>query len=141
MFGSRVAVLLARKSSHGCLASSASGIAGLLLVACSTTLRADSLPAPPADNANAPAVLSPAPAGGTPPSVAAPGGHNVRGFDPATATDEEIARRGLPPRPDPRKNPRAYERWRHMVSPNFKRIIPKTRTTNIYNGAVQKPAQ
>jgi len=58
------------------------------------------------------------------------------GFDPRTASDEELRRYGLPPRPDPHKAPEAYSRWQALVSVPRK-ANPKLQPTTIYNGPAQ----
>jgi hypothetical protein len=62
------------------------------------------------------------------------------GFDPLSASGAELAKYGFPPRPDPRRAPALYERWRRMVSMP-RPANPTLRSTNIYNGpARQAPA-
>src|SRR5208282_2053813 len=34
-----------------------------------------------------------------------------KGFNPLTASSQELGRYGLPPRPDPQANPKGYARW------------------------------
>jgi hypothetical protein len=47
------------------------------------------------------------------------------GFDPLTATSDELERYGLPPRPDPDVYEAAFGVWRRMMSPPL-RIVPAT---------------
>jgi hypothetical protein len=39
------------------------------------------------------------------------------GFNPLTATDQDLESYKLPPRPDARSSPRSYENWRRAMSP------------------------
>lgn len=48
-----------------------------------------------------------------------------RGFDPLTASAEELERFKLPPRPDPRQNPRAFANWRRAMSPPLRFVSPE----------------
>ena len=55
------------------------------------------------------------------------------GFDPLTASDNDLKRYGFPPRPDAQKAPQAYRHWRALVS--VPRIgNPTLQQTDIYDG-------
>jgi hypothetical protein len=55
------------------------------------------------------------------------------GFDPLTASNNELKRYGFPPRPDAQKAPQAYRHWRALVS--VPRIgNPTLQQTDIYDG-------
>ncbi|MGA2859578.1 MAG: G1 family glutamic endopeptidase [Candidatus Sulfotelmatobacter sp.] len=45
-------------------------------------------------------------------------------FDPLTASQEELASWGYPPRPNPAEGPRALARWSEEVNPALQRQIP-----------------
>lgn len=47
------------------------------------------------------------------------------GFDPATASDRQIERYGLPPRPDRKSDPGGYAAWLMDVSPEIRRSVPR----------------
>jgi hypothetical protein len=52
-------------------------------------------------------------------------------FNPLTASDEELAMFGFPPRPDAEAAPEAYGSWRRAVLAAKERVIPQLETTNI----------
>jgi hypothetical protein len=59
------------------------------------------------------------------------------GFDPITASNDELQRYGFPPRPDAKKAPEAYSQWRKLV------LVPRTgnpelQPTRIYDGPALK---
>jgi hypothetical protein len=59
------------------------------------------------------------------------------GFDPLTASDDELQRYGFPPRPDAKKAPEAYTQWQKLV------VVPRTgnpklQPTRIYDGPALK---
>jgi hypothetical protein len=58
-------------------------------------------------------------------------------FDANNASDAELARHGLPPRPDKDKSPTAYGNWLQIVAAAAYRVVPTLETTNVYHGAVQ----
>lgn len=59
-----------------------------------------------------------------------------QGFDPATASPGEIARYGLPPRPDATSDPEGYAAWLEDVGPGIERPVPKLRrSSTVYAGA------
>jgi hypothetical protein len=47
------------------------------------------------------------------------------GFDPLSATPDELEQFGLPPRPDPRRYEAAFGVWQRMMSPPLE-IVPAT---------------
>ncbi|MFY9906438.1 MAG: hypothetical protein WBX02_22325 [Terriglobales bacterium] len=53
------------------------------------------------------------------------------GFDPVTASDNELKQWGFPPRPS-EVDTKAYARWKRVAS--LKRITPQLTFTNIYHG-------
>jgi hypothetical protein len=61
------------------------------------------------------------------------------GFDPLTASDNELKRYGFPPRPNAKRAPEAYKQWRKLVLVPRKGN-PKLQPTNIYDGPAQ-PSQ
>jgi hypothetical protein len=55
-------------------------------------------------------------------------------FNPLTATPQELAVYGYPPRPDPIKTQAAYKAWAKAVStPQTRLKFPQLKTTNIHN--------
>ena len=72
------------------------------------------------------------------PDAAAPSPHAVKtnipgiyaytqppaGFNPTTATNAELKAWGYPPRPSPRDGAEALARWKDMVNPAMRRIVP-----------------
>lgn len=50
-------------------------------------------------------------------------------FDPETASDREIDRLGLPPRPDRKTDPAGYAAWVRDVSPDIRRSLSRTDRT------------
>ena len=57
------------------------------------------------------------------------------GFDPLSASDEELAYHGFPPRPDQTANPSAYAKWAKAMSASKTRVVPKLEQTGFYHGA------
>jgi len=55
----------------------------------------------------------------------------AEGFNPLTASDEELAMFGFPPRPDAEAAPEAYESWRRAMLSSRERVIPQLEITNI----------
>ena len=45
--------------------------------------------------------------------------------DPQDLSNEDLVRRGYPPRPDPKEAPIRYARWRQIVSQEYVRVNPK----------------
>jgi hypothetical protein len=58
----------------------------------------------------------------------------LAGFDPVTASDQDLKFYGFPPRPDVTTNPSAYAHWHRMLSASKTRITPVVRETNVYHG-------
>jgi hypothetical protein len=59
------------------------------------------------------------------------------GFDPLTATDQELALAGFPPRPDPAQAPEGHARWKKMVTAGQERIErPQLQHTTLENRPV-----
>jgi hypothetical protein len=56
------------------------------------------------------------------------------GFAPLTASEEQLAEFGFPPRPDPSASPRHYATWSKAVLAAHTRIIPVLEETNRYHG-------
>ncbi len=56
------------------------------------------------------------------------------GFDPISASDEDLAYHGFPPRPNETAAPKAYERWAKAMNASKIRISPTLQTTSIYHG-------
>jgi hypothetical protein len=69
---------------------------------------------------------------GQPDGVAAP--NPPANFNPLTASDDEIAFFGFPPRPDANKAPDAYAFWKKLVTSPARRIQPILRATRIKHG-------
>jgi len=69
---------------------------------------------------------------GQPDGVAAP--NPPANFNPLTASDDQIAFFGFPPRPDAGKAPDAYAFWKKLVTLPVKRIQPTLRATRIKHG-------
>jgi hypothetical protein len=59
------------------------------------------------------------------------------GFNPLTASEEELQRYGFPPRPDAKQAPEAYSQWRKLVLVPRKGN-PKLQPTRIYDGPALK---
>jgi hypothetical protein len=59
------------------------------------------------------------------------------GFDPITASDEELAYHGFPPRPNQGAQPKAYATWFKAMKASKVRIVPKLQQTTIYHGPVK----
>ena len=58
-------------------------------------------------------------------------------FDANNASDSELARHGLPPRPDKEKSPTAHADWQHLVDAAAYRVVPTLESTNVYHGPAQ----
>src|SRR5262249_52234019 len=56
------------------------------------------------------------------------------GFDPITATDQELGMYGFPPRPNPQAQPHAYAQWGRAMRASKQRIVPQLKVTNKYHG-------
>lgn len=55
------------------------------------------------------------------------------GFHPLTATAQQLAHYGYPPRPDARKDPAGYRYWARLVSLPQQRVVPQQHPTDVYN--------
>jgi hypothetical protein len=66
-------------------------------------------------------------------TIAAP----PQGFDPLTASDEDLAYNGFPPRPDQAAAPKAYASWAKAMNASKTRIVPNLKQTNRYSGPAQ----
>jgi|HubBroStandDraft_1064217.scaffolds.fasta_scaffold50310_2 hypothetical protein len=58
-------------------------------------------------------------------------------FNPLTATAEELASFGFPPRPDSATAPKAYAEWVRAVTAPATAIVPQLEETSIYHGPAQ----
>jgi hypothetical protein len=59
------------------------------------------------------------------------------GFDPLTASDEELAYHGFPPRPNQVSEPKAYASWAEAMMHSKTRVTPQLQQTNIFHGPAQ----
>lgn len=66
-------------------------------------------------------------------TIAAP----PQGFDPLTASDEDLQYYGFPPRPDQNDAPDAYANWSKAMAASKTRIFPALQQTNISHGPVK----
>jgi hypothetical protein len=60
------------------------------------------------------------------------------GFDPITASDQELAYHGFPPRPDQNATPKAYANWVKAMKASKTRIVPNLEQTEIFHGPVKQ---
>jgi len=60
------------------------------------------------------------------------------GFDVLTASDEELAYHGFPPRPNQNTEPKAYATWSKAMQHSLKRIVPKLEQTAIFHGPAKQ---
>jgi hypothetical protein len=56
------------------------------------------------------------------------------GFGPLTASDEQLADFGFPPRPDPAALPKQYASWAKAILASRRRIVPTLEQTSIFHG-------
>lgn len=56
------------------------------------------------------------------------------GFDPLTASDQELADYGFPPRPDESASPKAFATWTKAMKASKTRIVPRLEQTNLFHG-------
>jgi Peptidase A4 family len=63
-------------------------------------------------------------------TIAAP----QQGFDPLTASDEDLAYNGFPPRPDQAASPKAFASWVKAMNASKIRVVPNLNQTNRYSG-------
>jgi hypothetical protein len=59
------------------------------------------------------------------------------GFDPITASDEELAYHGFPPRPKQSVQPKAYATWVKAMKASKLRLVPKLEQTAIFHGPLK----
>ena len=60
------------------------------------------------------------------------------GFDPITASDEELQYHGFPPRPNQGTEPKAYATWAKAMSHSKSRVVPTLEQTTIFHGPAQQ---
>jgi Peptidase A4 family len=60
------------------------------------------------------------------------------GFDPISASDEELAYYGFPPRPNEATEPKAYATWARAMKASQIRVVPQLEQTSILHGPVKK---
>jgi hypothetical protein len=58
------------------------------------------------------------------------------GFDPMTASADELKLYGYPPRPAANEPAEAFAQWKMVVNPALKRVVPELLRTNIYHRPV-----
>jgi hypothetical protein len=63
------------------------------------------------------------------------------GFDLTTASDEELADWGFPPRPDQTSSPSDYAHWVRVTAALKTRIVPQLEQTTIYHGPIRLAPQ
>jgi Peptidase A4 family len=56
------------------------------------------------------------------------------GFSVLTASDEQLADYGFPPRPDPAGSPKEYATWAKAMLASRRRIVPSLQQTSIFHG-------
>jgi hypothetical protein len=60
------------------------------------------------------------------------------GFDPITASDQDLQYHGFPPRPNQNTEPKAYATWVTAMQHSKSRIMPTLEQTAIFHGPVQQ---
>jgi Peptidase A4 family len=60
------------------------------------------------------------------------------GFDPLTASDEDLAYYGFPPRPNQNTEQKAYATWAKAITASKVRIVPQLAQTEIYHGPAKQ---
>src|ERR1700722_4539488 len=70
-------------------------------------------------------------------TIAAP----PEGFDVFTASDEQLADYGFPPRPNEAVSPQDYAVWAKAMTASKTRIVPKLAQTNIFHGPAKLKAE
>jgi hypothetical protein len=63
-------------------------------------------------------------------AIAAP----PEGFDPLTASNEDLDYHGFPPRPDEIAAPKAFASWKSAMAASKSRIVPHLEVTNVFHG-------
>jgi hypothetical protein len=56
------------------------------------------------------------------------------GFDPITASDEDLQYNGFPPRPNQNTQPKAYATWVKAIQASKTRVVPTLEQTTIFHG-------
>jgi hypothetical protein len=56
------------------------------------------------------------------------------GFDPISASDQDLQYHGFPPRPNQNTEPKAYATWASAMKASKTRIVPKLEQTTIFHG-------
>jgi Peptidase A4 family len=70
-------------------------------------------------------------------TIAAP----PEGFDVFTASDEQLADYGFPPRPNEAASPEDYAVWAKAMTASKTRIVPKLEQTNVFHGPAKLKAE
>jgi len=60
------------------------------------------------------------------------------GFDPISASDQDLQYHGFPPRPNQNTEPKAYASWVSAMKASKTRILPKLEQTTIYHGPAKQ---
>lgn len=58
-------------------------------------------------------------------------------FDPQTASAGELNKYGVPPRPDPAKDPKGFAIWQKVMANVKERLTPEIQETNVIHGPIQ----
>ena len=56
------------------------------------------------------------------------------GFDPISASDEDLQYHGFPPRPNQYTEPKAYTAWERAIKASQTRVVPKLEQTTLFHG-------
>jgi hypothetical protein len=60
------------------------------------------------------------------------------GFDPLSASDEDLQYYGFPPRPNQNTNAEAYAVWERAIKASQTRVTPILEQTNIFHGPAKQ---
>ncbi len=60
------------------------------------------------------------------------------GFDPLSASDQELAYYGFPPKPNQNTEPKAYATWARAMQHSKTRIVPTLEQTAVFHGPMQQ---
>jgi hypothetical protein len=60
------------------------------------------------------------------------------GFDPISASDEELQYHGFPPRPNQTNDPDGYAAWAKAMRASNKRVVPQLVQTGIFHGSADQ---
>ena len=60
------------------------------------------------------------------------------GFDPITASDQDLAYHGFPPRPNQNTEPKAFATWAKAMKASKTRIVPTLEQTAVFHGPAQQ---